>query len=213
MYRNPLPVTPEMRRYRVDMKVNVVMMMPAADFLNLTLPRKTARMNLIERIYQTTGYYPATLEEYKRWALHPSEDYGPMAPVMLTIEPTENPAIWQVVTHEGRHRVGAMLKAGEKQVEVSLIIGRSRCNSILDLPPIIEGEKFFGAESHHLFLTKNISEILETNIQEQYQRPNSPYCPLLIENRLMGQTELRQLLKTRIPETLSEKKNGKSPTE
>jgi len=140
-----LIITEAMRRHRIDAKTNAVVMMPASDFLRLTLASDDTYIYKKEDILRrlSDNYAPESLEQYNIWALDPGMAGGypraPMEPVNLTISPTENPAVWRVAGHEGRHRVAAMWVAGEDLVEVSIIMGYDRTRSILDLPPIIEG--------------------------------------------------------------------------
>jgi hypothetical protein len=192
--RNPLIITDAMRRYRIDDKVNAVVMMPAVDFLKLTLSREPfgyTKSGIIKKLWGERT--PISLDQYNKWALDPGmlDDYprAPMAPITLVIRPTENPAVWRVNGHEGRHRVAAMWMAGENLVEVSITMDYHRGGSILDLPPIIKGERFItGQISHHQFPTRKITEVLETNVQVIYQ--GTYFYPKKIENRWMSQEEL-----------------------
>ena len=66
-----------------------------------------------------------------------------------------------------------------------------RNTNIYDLPPIIEGQ----FDPHWRFDSRNIAHVLETNIQESWQRRDRGSVPKkFIENRQMDREELIELL-------------------
>lgn len=125
-----LRITPEMLRQAKGNKNQLVVEMPADQFLLMTTSSEQGR----EQIKQLAK----PIQSYNRWAkMGDDKDfaarvnkgkiagddgyiYGSIHMPWLTIQISDNSSIGTVVGHEGRHRVAASLKTGNKTVTVAI---------------------------------------------------------------------------------------------
>jgi hypothetical protein len=194
---NPLTITDRMRDWRWNEKgPSAVVMMNPLDYLKLTTTNQESLDEIVKESH--------SLEEYNQWIAN-DEIY---LPIWLTIDPTNNPVCGKISGHEGRHRVAAMLKAGETSVEVTLRIKQFRGyrwksdiqawnsyeTSFWDLPPTLKGQF-----SRYEFDCRRIHHVLETNTSWKWQKGKP-----VPENREMSHGEMVELLESKRINSVSE---------
>jgi hypothetical protein len=171
---NPLLRTKAHDDWALDMKVNAVVKMHPEDFLWLTTTSEEHQ----EKIYDEAQ----PLSKYNEYVAAGQN----LIPPVLYINASNGLYRGAVVGHEGRHRASALLKNGEHEMDVSLILRGvgdtshsregsfggglypSRQSTILDLPDVLYGE----FEGSRRFDTEQLLGIVQSNVQEQYQKPS-----------------------------------------
>lgn len=167
------------RQWRIDSKINVVVLMRGEDFLRLTEDLDHVDDLMHEAL---------AVEDYNRLA-------SGSPPVYLEINLFPDGVSGRVVGHEGRHRVISQLMAQEPAVEVAIRIlqdhAPDRNFDVYDLPAYWYPQD---QRSDFVFDAKRLEAVSETNVQERYQRAPR------IDNRLMECRELVRMLNAKLLE-------------
>lgn len=194
---NPIPIPgKETLGYRslVNSKCTAIVLMDPMDFIRLTAmtrnPNNFTKEQIINYMWghidevMADGVYafehggtPRTIEQFVEWGVDlPS----------INVDAKSG----KVRGHEGRHRMGAAVRAGEKSHPVAIWILNDGCSSrsysILDLPLILKHEQWDLGERFTLDTTRLFHGILEANLQaeEWGQRGKAK-----IENKAMNREE------------------------
>ncbi len=148
---NPLRFQDSFKESLKNEKANVLVEMPADIFLKLT----TLGKEHADRIMQEAK----DLDEYNKYGEIGQINYGPFLKL--------NSTTGEILSHEGRHRAAAVLRAGETHLPVSIFLTgkdgyKSRTLSAKDLPAVWYGEFDEG------FSWKADLRILEPDIQRSW---------------------------------------------
>lgn len=174
-----LSLTDWQRQWRLDTKINAVVVMDANDFLRLT-----EDLDHVDDLFHEA----LSVEDYNRLTHR-------QPPVYLEINLAPDGVSGRVVGHEGRHRAISQLKAQEPLLEVSIRLlmdhAPDRDLDVYDLPVYWYPQD---QRSDFVFDAKKLYGVAEANVQERYQREPR------IENRDMEYRELVRMLNAKLME-------------